>query len=96
MRISKVRRCYNESKRIFFELLMLPLYVTSGEPAGIGPDIVLSLAARIDERPIVVLGRYELATYTCSMLGICVELIEYSGREKSSTAGSTLCWSMSP
>ncbi|MBO7705172.1 MAG: 4-hydroxythreonine-4-phosphate dehydrogenase PdxA, partial [Acinetobacter sp.] len=35
---------------------MLPLYVTSGEPAGIGPDICLSLAARIDERPIVVLG----------------------------------------
>ena len=35
---------------------MLPLYVTSGEPAGIGPDICLSLAARIDERPIVVLA----------------------------------------
>ncbi|MDD2940872.1 MAG: hypothetical protein PHW49_09115, partial [Acinetobacter harbinensis] len=25
---------------------MLPLYVTSGEPAGIGPDICLSLAMR--------------------------------------------------
>ncbi len=24
----------------------------SGEPAGIGPDICLSLAARIDERPM--------------------------------------------
>ncbi len=31
---------------------MLPLYVTSGEPAGIGPDICLSLAERVDERPI--------------------------------------------
>ncbi len=35
---------------------MRPLYVTSGEPAGIGPDICLSLADREDERPIVVLA----------------------------------------
>ncbi len=28
---------------------MLPLYITSGEPAGIGPDICLSLANVIDE-----------------------------------------------
>ena len=31
---------------------MLPLYVTSGEPAGIGPDICLSLAERVDERQL--------------------------------------------
>ncbi len=49
---------------------MLPLYVTSGEPAGIGPDICLSFAARIDERPIVVLGDMNLLTYTCRMFGI--------------------------
>ena len=39
---------------------MRPLYVTSGEPAGIGPDICLSLADRQDERPIVVLADHEL------------------------------------
>jgi 4-hydroxythreonine-4-phosphate dehydrogenase len=39
---------------------MLPLYVTSGEPAGIGPDICLSLADRIDERPIVVLADLQM------------------------------------
>ncbi len=39
---------------------MLPLYVTSGEPAGIGPDICLSLADRVDERPIVVLADINL------------------------------------
>ncbi len=37
-------------------VIVLPLYITSGEPAGIGPDICLSLAERIDERPIVVLA----------------------------------------
>ena len=35
---------------------MLPLYITSGEPAGIGPDICLDLADRIDDRPVVVLA----------------------------------------
>ncbi len=36
--------------------VVLPLYITSGEPAGIGPDICLNLADRIDERPTVVFG----------------------------------------
>ncbi len=49
---------------------MLPLYVTSGEPAGIGPDICLSLAARIDERPIVVLGDINLLRTRAACLGI--------------------------
>ena len=39
---------------------MLPLYVTSGEPAGIGPDICLTLAERHDERPIVVFADINL------------------------------------
>ena len=66
---------------------MLPLYVTSGEPAGIGPDICLSLAARIDERPIVVLGDLNLLRSRAECLGISVELIEYSGQENSSPDG---------
>lgn len=66
---------------------MLPLYVTSGEPAGIGPDICLSLAGRIDERPIVVLGDLNLLRGRAECLGISVELIEYSGQENSSLIG---------
>jgi 4-hydroxy-L-threonine phosphate dehydrogenase PdxA len=41
-------------------VIVLPLYVTSGEPAGIGPDICLSLAKRVDERPVVILGDRDL------------------------------------
>ena len=37
-----------------------PLYITSGEPAGIGPDICLSLAERLDQRPLVVLVDQDL------------------------------------
>lgn len=66
---------------------MLPLYVTSGEPAGIGPDICLSLAKRIDERPIVILADLELLKQRADQLGINVELIPYQGQQKSSVSG---------
>lgn len=66
---------------------MLPLYVTSGEPAGIGPDICLSLAERVDERPIVVLADIHMLKQRAQVLKLSVELIEYQGQESSSGIG---------
>ncbi|MGB8695744.1 MULTISPECIES: 4-hydroxythreonine-4-phosphate dehydrogenase PdxA [Acinetobacter] len=66
---------------------MLPLYVTSGEPAGIGPDICLSLAIRIDERPIVVLADINLLKKRAEVLNQTVEIIEYEGQLESSGQG---------
>ena len=66
---------------------MLPLYVTSGEPAGIGPDICLSLAERVDERPIVVLADMDMLKQRAQTLKLSVELIEYQGQESSSGIG---------
>ena len=66
---------------------MLPLYVTSGEPAGIGPDICLSLADRVDERPIVVLADIHMLEQRVQILKLSVELIEYQGQESSSGIG---------
>ena len=66
---------------------MLPLYVTSGEPAGIGPDICLSLAMRIDERPIVVLADINLLKKRAETLNQTVELIAYHGQSESSAQG---------
>ncbi|WP_425919264.1 4-hydroxythreonine-4-phosphate dehydrogenase PdxA [Acinetobacter sp. TSRC1-2] len=66
---------------------MLPLYVTSGEPAGIGPDICLSLAIRIDERPIVVLADINLLEKRAKVLNQTVELIAYQGQLESSGEG---------
>jgi 4-hydroxythreonine-4-phosphate dehydrogenase len=66
---------------------MLPLYVTSGEPAGIGPDICLSLANRVDERPIVVLADLEMLGQRVQQLNLAIELIEYKGQESSSEEG---------
>ena len=66
---------------------MLPLYITSGEPAGIGPDICLSLADRIDERPIVVLADINMLKQRAEILNKKVILIEYQGQAESSLQG---------
>ncbi|ENW90129.1 4-hydroxythreonine-4-phosphate dehydrogenase PdxA [Acinetobacter dispersus] len=66
---------------------MRPLYVTSGEPAGIGPDICLSLAERIDERPIVILADLQMLQQRANFLGVDVELIAYQGQTESSVQG---------
>ncbi len=66
---------------------MLPLYITSGEPAGIGPDICLSLANRVDERPIVVLVDKNLLLKRAQQLKLDVELIDYVGQEEATEVG---------
>ena len=66
---------------------MLPLYVTSGEAAGIGPDICLSLANRVDERPIVVLADLNMLKSRAQSLNLDVKIIEYQGQTQSCAAG---------
>lgn len=68
-------------------VIVLPLYVTSGEPAGIGPDICLSLAKRVDERPVVVLADRNLVQQRAQKLGLDVKFLEYSGQAESSLQG---------
>ncbi len=68
-------------------LALLPLYVTSGEPAGIGPDICLSLADRVDERPIVVLADRTLLQQRAEMLGLEIEIVDYQGQTQASAIG---------
>ena len=66
---------------------MLPLYVTSGEPAGIGPDICLSLADRLDVRPVVVLADLNLLKARAEQLNKKIELIEYQQQTVPSAIG---------
>ncbi|MBO3658728.1 4-hydroxythreonine-4-phosphate dehydrogenase PdxA [Acinetobacter haemolyticus] len=66
---------------------MLPLYVTSGEPAGIGPDICLGLAERVDDRPIVILADLQMLQQRADQLDLVVELIPYQGQSTSSRKG---------
>ena len=66
---------------------MLPLYVKSGEPAGIGPDICLNLANRQDLRPVVVLADIDMLKQRIEQLGLEVELVLYSGQTEPSLNG---------
>ncbi len=66
---------------------MLPLYVTSGEPAGIGPDICLSLSDRVDERPVVVLADINMLRDRAKILNQNIEIIEYQQQKHSAQKG---------
>lgn len=60
--------------------------VTSGEPAGIGPDICLSLAARRPPCRAVVLGDRGLLAARASQLGLQVQLRDFDP-ERAAAAG---------
>ncbi|MDD5471121.1 MAG: 4-hydroxythreonine-4-phosphate dehydrogenase PdxA [Sideroxydans sp.] len=53
-----------------------PLVITSGEPAGIGPDLCLQLAA--EAQPLVVIADRELLLQRAMQLGTAIELHDYS------------------
>ncbi|NUF63504.1 4-hydroxythreonine-4-phosphate dehydrogenase PdxA [Acinetobacter bereziniae] len=66
---------------------MLPLYITSGEPAGIGPDISLDLADRVDDRPVVVLADINMLRDRAKILNKTIQLIEYQGQKQGLAEG---------
>ena len=52
----------------------LPLAITVGEPAGIGPDLVLQLATQPRQVPWVVIGDAGMLEDRARLLGLDVEL----------------------
>jgi len=54
------------------------LVVTSGEPAGIGPDILLAAAAKPQSSQLVGLGDKALLATRAQQLGLDVRLVPYS------------------
>lgn len=57
---------------------MKPLVITSGEPAGIGPDICLQLASRPCCHQAVVLADPDLLTARARQLGLSLDIIHWS------------------
>lgn len=53
-----------------------PLVITSGEPAGIGPDICLALAGAALPVPVVVLGDRDLIEARARQLGVSCEALD--------------------
>lgn len=66
---------------------MKPIYITSGEPAGIGADICLALSQFNSERPLVVLASKALLQQRAQQLGQKVELLNYEQQSTPALAG---------
>ena len=63
--------------------LSAPLVITSGEPAGIGPDLCVQPAVSQPEIPFVVIADINLLRQRAAQLGITLEVRDYAaGREK--------------
>ena len=56
---------------------IIPFVVTSGEPAGIGPDIVLSLAKHVDYKKFVVFANINLLMERAQMMRLDVNFVRY-------------------
>ncbi len=54
-----------------------PLAITSGDPAGIGPDLVLALNAALPNSRFVVLGDIDVLTARAQQLGLSVNLQQW-------------------
>lgn len=58
---------------------MKPVLVSSGEPAGIGPDICLALAT--SNLPVVVMGDWKMLAERAELLQLNIEFCEYQPDE---------------
>lgn len=74
------RRLRQDSRRLTGPRAVPPrIALTSGEPAGIGPDLALAVAARALDCELVCLADRELLTERASVLGLSVALRPYAG-----------------
>ncbi len=53
-----------------------PLLLTTGEPAGIGPELALMLAARGQLANTVAVGDPQMLRQRAALLGLAVEVVE--------------------
>ena len=60
----------------------LPLAITAGEPAGIGPDLCVQFAAQSSPTPIVVIADKHLLQQRAQQLGVALRLCDFvAGQE---------------
>lgn len=54
-----------------------PIAITCGDPAGIGPDLVLALPASFPDAPLVVIGDRDVLTQRARQLDVAVTLSDW-------------------
>lgn len=67
-----------------------PLLFTPGEPAGIGPDLCIALAARPRKERILVISNPDLLQQRAALLGQTVQLVDYKPDAKGEYAQGRL------
>ena len=65
--------------------MVKPLAVTTGDPAGIGPDLVLTLRDAFPDAPLVVLGDRQVLDQRARLLGLDVALADWMPDEAAAT-----------
>ncbi len=63
-------------------MLCAPLAITSGEPAGIGPDLCVQLAGTLPGVPFVVIADRELLRQRAAQLGITLKIEDFVPGQK--------------
>ena len=61
-----------------FAAIKVPLVLTAGEPAGIGPDLCVQLAAAPPDVPLVVIADKNLLLHRAQQLGIALHVQDYA------------------
>lgn len=61
------------------------IVITAGEPAGIGPDLVLALAQRQWPHQLIVCADKNMLAERATQLGLDIELIDYDSSQPAST-----------
>ena len=69
---------------------MKPIIVTSGDPAGVGPDICVALAQQSSKHPIVVCGDIHLLRHRASVLKTSVQFVDYPQHKQQLEHGQLL------
>ncbi|MCH2558298.1 MAG: 4-hydroxythreonine-4-phosphate dehydrogenase PdxA [Alcanivorax sp.] len=69
--------------------MIRPLALTSGDPAGIGPDLALTLAAETPTAPLVILGDRAVLADRARALGLTLDLPDWSP-DRPPPTGATL------
>lgn len=67
-----------------------PLVITAGEPAGIGPDICLQLAAENDDIDFVVIADKQLLQQRATKLGIDVVVSDFTAKRSGKSTNREL------
>jgi len=69
---------------------LAPLVITAGEPAGIGPDLCVQLAATPPDIPLVIIADKNLLLQRASQLGAALQVQDYTVGKQNTGRPNTL------